>query len=204
MKKILVIEDHALMRRNVLTILQMEGYNAISAANGKEGLAMARTQHPDLILCDVMMPEMDGHAVLQALRADPQTAGVPFIFLTAKAEKADHRTGMNFGADDYLTKPASRDEIVAALDARFARKAQQKPNFDQLFSNHAPLLRLGVSEREAEVLLWLAQGKTNDEIASILGISVQTVKKHVHAILDALGVDNRSTAAGRAMETLVG
>ncbi|OYW69157.1 MAG: DNA-binding response regulator, partial [Verrucomicrobiales bacterium 32-60-5] len=93
MKKVLVIEDHAMMRRNVLVILEMEGYQVASASNGREGLALVSTEQPDLILCDVMMPELDGHAVLRALRASPLTASVPFIFLTAKGEKIDQRTG---------------------------------------------------------------------------------------------------------------
>lgn len=202
MKKILVIEDHALMRRNVVTILTMEGYAAISAPNGREGLALARSESPDLILCDILMPELDGHEVLRALRATPTTAAIPFIFLTAKGEKSDHRAGMNLGADDYLTKPVSRDELIAALTARFTRKSQQRLNFDALVANPAPLLDLGVSEREAEVLLWIAQGKTNEDIANLLGLSVQTVKKHVSAVLVALGVENRSSAAVRALEAL--
>ena len=202
MKKILVIEDHATMRRNVVTILEMEGYTALAAANGREGLALVASEHPDLILCDVMMPELDGHGVLHALRADPVTASVPFIFLTAKGEKNDQRTGMNLGADDYLTKPISRDDLVATLDARFTRKSQQRTNFDLLFTTAVPLQALGVSEREAEVLLWIAQGKTNEDIGAILGISIQTVKKHVIAVFVALGVENRSSAAVRAMEVL--
>lgn len=203
MKKILVIEDHALMRRNVVTILEMEGYIALAAANGQEGIEIAKREQPDLILCDIMMPVMNGHEVLQALRTNAVTAATPFIFLTAKGEKDDVRTGMNLGADDYLAKPASRDEIVAALEARFARKDQQRVNFDQLFTDHAPLLSLGITARESEVLLWIVQGKGNEDIASILGLSTQTVKKHVCSILNTLGVDNRSSAAMRAMEVLV-
>ncbi len=203
MKKILVIEDHALMRRNVVTILEMEGYIALAAANGQEGIEIAKREQPDLILCDIMMPVMNGHEVLQALRTNAVTAATPFIFLTAKGEKDDVRTGMNLGADDYLAKPASRDEIVAALEARFTRKDQQRVNFDQLFTDHAPLLSLGITARESEVLLWIVQGKGNEDIASILGLSTQTVKKHVCSILNTLGVDNRSSAAMRAMEVLV-
>ncbi len=202
MKKILVIEDHALMRRNLVTILTMEGYAALSASNGRAGLALARSETPDLILCDVLMPELNGHDVLRALRADPSTAAVPFIFLTAKGAKSDLRAGMNLGADDYLAKPVSRDDLIAAMTARFMRKNQQRPNFDILVSNPSPLLALGVSEREAEVLLWLMQGKTNEDIGKLLDLSVQTVKKHVSAILLVLGVENRSSAAVRALETL--
>lgn len=203
MKKVLVIEDHAMMRRNVLVILEMEGYQVASASNGREGLALVSAELPDLILCDVMMPELDGHAVLKALRANPLTAGIPFIFLTARGEKLDQRAGMNLGADDYLTKPITRNDLVAALDARFARKEQQRINFGRLFVDPAPLLVLGITVREAEVLLWIVQGKGNNEIGRILGVSTQTVKKHVCAILDTLGVDNRSSASIRAMEVLV-
>ena len=204
MKKILVIEDHAQMRRNLVTILTMEGYVALAAANGREGLALAGSEMPDLILCDILMPEMDGHQVLQALRANPKNAATPFVFLTAKGEKTDQRTGMNLGADDYLVKPVSRDELIASVEARLMRKSQQRPNFDVLLANPEKLLVLGVSPREAEVLLWIVQGKTNEDIAKLLGVSIQTVKKHVSAILAEMGVENRSSAAVRALEVLAG
>lgn len=202
MKKILVLEDHALMRRNIVTILTMEGHAALSASNGEAGLALARSEMPDLILCDVMMPEMDGYQVLQTLRSDPATSAIPFIFLTAKGEKTDVRIGMNLGADDYLIKPVSRDDLIAALDSRLARKQQQRPDFQTLLLSHLPLLKLGITDREAEVLLWIAKGKSNDDISALLQISIQTVKKHVSSILENLGVDNRSSAAMRALEAL--
>lgn len=202
MKKILVIEDHALMRRNIVTILTMEGYDTVSASNGREGLALILAERPDLILCDIMMPEMNGHEVLQAVRTDPSTLSIPFIFLTANGEKADVRSGMNQSADDYLIKPVSRDDLVATLTARFERKEQQKPDLKNLFKSPIPLLKLGISDREAEVLLWIAKGKTNVEISELLGISIQTVKKHVSSILVSLGVENRSSAAVRALEAL--
>src|SRR5262245_28716269 len=135
MKKILVIEDEPEMRRNLSTILRLEKFEPISAPNGKEGLKRAREEKPDLILCDVMMPELDGHGVLAALRADPDLVNVPFIFLTAKGEKADVRNGMNLGADDYLSKPVDKRDLLAAIASRFQRAEQQanqefQPNFD--------------------------------------------------------------------------
>src|SRR5689334_13484298 len=112
MKRILLIEDQPVMRRNIATILEMEGYSVMSAVDGRQGLEMAKSiPPPDIILCDVMMPELDGYGVLAALRECAPTATIPFIFLTAKGEKADLRTGMNLGADDYLTKPVSRDDL---------------------------------------------------------------------------------------------
>ncbi len=203
MKKILVIEDHALMRRNIVTILTMEGYDALAAGNGRDGLALARSERPDLVLCDVMMPEMDGHEVLRALRADAGTAGIPFVFLTAKGEKHEVRGGMNLGADDYLVKPVSRDDLVAALEARFTRRHQQRrPDFATLFTSAQPLEALGISPREAEVLLWVAQGKSNADIATILALSTATVKRHVLHIFEKVGVENRASAVLRALEVL--
>jgi DNA-binding response OmpR family regulator len=118
MPKILVIEDEPQMRRNVLTILEMEGFGAFGAENGRVGLEMIRTYRPDLILCDVMMPELDGYGVLRELRADPVIAETPFLFLTAKGERADFRAGMNLGADDYLTKPVVVEDLLNALKVR--------------------------------------------------------------------------------------
>jgi len=203
MKKILVIEDEPEMRRNVLTILKFEKYQPLGADNGLAGLEIARSQKPDLILCDVMMPQLDGHGVLQALREDSATATIPFIFLTAKGDKIDQRNGMNLGADDYLTKPVSRTDLLNAITARLRRQEQQstaefKPNFDSF----EPLLSLGLTPRVAEVLLWVAQGKTNSDIASILGISESTVKKHMLDVMAKLGVETRSAAALRALEVL--
>src|SRR5687768_16395141 len=104
-KRILVIEDQAPMRRNVALLLELEGFQVFTAENGRTGLEQARIHLPDLILCDVMMPEMDGYSVVQALRMVPVLAAIPFIFLAAKSDRVDVRVGMNFGADDYLTKP---------------------------------------------------------------------------------------------------
>ena len=125
MNRILIIEDQREMRENLATILEMESYVVLRASNGREGLDLARAERPDLVLCDVMMPQMDGHAVLQALRDDPATAAIPFIFLTAKGEKRDQRTGMNLGADDYLTKPVTVSDLLNAVVARLARAAQR-------------------------------------------------------------------------------
>lgn len=203
MKRILVIEDEPEMRRNLATVLRLEKYEPLTAENGRTGLELARREAPDLILCDVMMPELDGYGVLQALRADPRLALIPFIFLTARGEREDLRNGMNLGADDYLTKPVPKGELLRAIEARLQRSAQQaRREFRPDFSTHTPLLRLGLTPRAAEVLLWVAQGKTNSDIATILSISESTVKKHVLEVFDKLGVETRSAATLRAIETL--
>ena len=135
MKKILVIDDHEPMRRNVLMILEMEGFKPLNADNGQKGLELARKEKPDLILCDITMPAMDGYAVLQALREDKETATIPLIFLTARGEKLDVRMGMNYGADDYLTKPVGHEELLAAIAARLERKRAFDERAQEQLSN---------------------------------------------------------------------
>jgi len=203
------------MRRNIALLLQMEGFEVVTAANGALGIETARTERPDLVLCDVMMPELDGYAVVQALRAEPDFATLPFIFLTAKGDKADQRIGMNFGADDYLTKPVIREDLMAAVQARLSRAeavnerveraATEAGGFHPDFSSPAPLQHaLHLTPREAEVLLWVAQGKSNSEIGSILGMSEKTVKQHLGSVFQKIGVENRNSATFRAMEVLSG
>jgi DNA-binding NarL/FixJ family response regulator len=210
-KRILIIEDQASMRRNLALMLKLEGYETITAENGRVGIELARQQHPDLILCDVMMPEMDGYAVVQALREDGNFANTPFIFLTAKCDRNDVRIGMNFGADDYLSKPVVRDELLATVQTRLARSEtlQQKINENNGF--HPDFTRLdllerayGLTTREAEVVSWVAQGKSNGDIASILDMSEKTTKKHLSVCFQKMGVENRSAAAVMALEVLNG
>ncbi|MGC9502708.1 response regulator [Baaleninema sp.] len=122
MKKILVIEDEHILQKNILKILKAEGFEAIGAANGYEGIDRARAEHPDLIVCDIMMPELDGYGVLKTLQADRETALIPFIFLTAKTDRSDMRQGIELGADDYLVKPFDADELLRALETRFKKQ----------------------------------------------------------------------------------
>jgi DNA-binding NarL/FixJ family response regulator len=203
MKTVLIIEDQPDMRKNILTILRMEGYAVLAAENGREGLVVAQEEKPDLILCDVMMPEMDGHDVLRALREDRTISGTPFIFLTAKGEKRDQRAGMNLGADDYLTKPVSATDLLAAVSARLEREEKRTSSgFAPDFTSAAPLEALGLTPREAEVLLWVAQGKSNPEISSIVGAAEKTVKVHLGHVFEKLGLDNRHAAMLCAFEAL--
>ncbi len=199
---ILLIEDHTPLRENLREMLALEGYEVLAAENGCEGLQLATQHLPALILCDIMMPGLDGYAVLERLRADPTTKALPFIFLTAKGTPPDVRAGMNLGADDYLPKPVSRNDLLKAVRIRLERAKQQQQRFAPNFDDPKPLEKLGISPREAEVLLWVAQGKGNGEIAEILGLSVATVKKHTIHIFEKLGVESRTAATLRAVELL--
>lgn len=212
-KKILIIEDQAPMRRNIALLLEMEGFEVCTAENGAKGVDTAKRERPDLVVCDVMMPELDGYGVVQALRAERDFATTPFIFLSAKGDKCDVRIGMNFGADDYLTKPVVREDLLAAIEVRLARAsavaeraqeiAGEGGSFTPDFSSSTPLQReLGITAREADVLLWVAQGKSNADVASILGMSEKTVKQHLGNMFEKLGCENRTSASLLAIEAL--
>ncbi|RUT01766.1 hypothetical protein DSM106972_063890 [Dulcicalothrix desertica PCC 7102] len=122
MTKVLVIEDELGVRENILELLEAENYEVVEAENGRVGVQKAVSEVPDLILCDLMMPEMDGYSVLTALREEPVTATIPFIFLTAKAGKGNFRQGMDLGADDYITKPFTRAELLSAILSRLSKQ----------------------------------------------------------------------------------
>jgi EAL domain-containing protein (putative c-di-GMP-specific phosphodiesterase class I)/ActR/RegA family two-component response regulator len=126
MTKILIIEDEEAVRENILDLLEAEDFETIGAADGRIGVNLAISEVPDLILCDMMMPQLDGYGVLTILRQNPITTTIPFIFLTAKAAKSDFRQGMNMGADDYITKPFTRAELLSAIINRLEKHATLK------------------------------------------------------------------------------
>ncbi|ATC64542.1 DNA-binding response regulator [Nibricoccus aquaticus] len=203
MKKILVVDDEAIMRRNLGKILRLENFDVHEAGDGREGVELARTQLPDLILCDISMPLMDGHAVLKALREIPHTARIPFIFLTARGEHSDVRSGMTLGADDYLIKPVGVADLLAAIGARLSRIADHNgSNMPKAEPKPEMLQSLGLTPREAEVLFWVSQGKSNPEVCTILEMKLFTVKKHLENIYVKLGVENRTAASAMALEKL--
>lgn len=124
MKKIAVIEDNAEMRENIEEILTLADYEVVTAENGKLGVELVKKELPDLIICDIMMPELDGYGVLYYLSKIPDTSAIPFIFLTAKTERYDMRKGMNMGADDYISKPFDEMELLAAIESRLNKRSR--------------------------------------------------------------------------------
>jgi CheY-like chemotaxis protein len=128
MKKILLIEDDTVVRENTAELLELANYNVITAANGKIGVLEAKKHKPSIIVCDIMMPELDGYGVLQILSKEKTTKHIPFIFLTAKTEHKDIRKGMDMGADDYLTKPFDEAELISAIESRLAKVAILREN----------------------------------------------------------------------------
>ena len=134
-QKILVIDDEDDYRAMIKVTLKMIGYDVIEASNGLDGLAAARMHHPDLVLCDIKMPEMDGYTLLGRLKEDPACAAIPFVFLTGNAAKSDRRQGMQLGADDYLTKPFTSDELITAIMTRLARKKSLQKYYELQFDD---------------------------------------------------------------------
>ena len=183
MKTILIIEDEPGMRRNIATMLKLEGYNVIEAENGRTGVEQALAHTPDMILCDITMPDMDGFTAIARIRETPALHAVPFIFLTAK--------------------PFTAADLLAAIEARMIRVQNLRSASEPSFDSAEPLEKLGLTPSEAAVLLWMAQGKSNAAIAAIVDASVATVKKHAQHIFDKLGVDNRASASLTARETLL-
>lgn len=150
MKKtsILIIEDNEDIRESTAEILELANYEVMQAQNGKTGVDLAIKHLPDLILCDIMMPELDGYGVLYLLNKNPKTAAIPFIFLTAKAERIDMRKGMEMGADDYLTKPFDDVELLNAIESRLSKKEKQEIFYSQSLDQLSKLLNAnsGMSE----------------------------------------------------------
>ncbi|MFP4368923.1 MAG: response regulator, partial [Candidatus Kapaibacterium sp.] len=131
MPVVLVIEDEKNVLENISEILEIENYKVLKAENGRSGIEAAKAYKPDIIICDIMMPELSGYDVLLQLRKDPETFYIPFIFLSAKAEKQDQRAGMNLGADDYLTKPYKNKELLEAVETRLIKEKINKSHAEK-------------------------------------------------------------------------
>jgi len=175
MTKILVIEDMQSLRENIVEALELLDFEALGAENGLVGVQFAQEHLPDLIICDIMMPELDGYGVLEALRQVPETATIPFIFLSAKADKTDIRQGMNKGADDYLTKPFTIEELRSAIAARLEKQAARQRIETKLRSSESQFRQL--AQRE-ELLNYLASQIRNSlDLNTIMKAAVSEIRK---------------------------
>ncbi len=152
-KQILIIEDNNDIRENVVEILELAGFGVHQAENGKIGVELAMKHIPDVILCDIMMPELDGYGVLYLLSKNPETSAIPFIFLTAKAEKVDLRKGMELGADDYLTKPFDDIELMSAIESRLKKKDIQQNFYSKSLDKLDNLIGKGDGKGELKKII---------------------------------------------------
>ncbi len=135
MNKILVIEDDASVRSSLIELLNEEGFDTYDAENGRLGIEKAKEIYPDLIISDILMPEVDGYGVLEEMQKDPATSSIPFIFLSARTEPTDIRAGMNIGADDYLTKPYKADDLLSAVRSRLQKKNVSEQKLNDIFKS---------------------------------------------------------------------
>jgi two-component system, OmpR family, response regulator len=198
MKKILVIEDEPILRENIFDLLNLNGYLTNQAADAEKGLTKIREWRPDLILCDIKMPGKSGYWVLEQIKDDIQYATVPFIFLTAKVETDDIRTGMKLGADDYLTKPFKVNDLFDSIEARFKRVELFKAGFSVSDSaNVASQLNRRIvidsleslTKSEKEILHMISQGLSSADIAEKRFNSVKTIENHRANIIAKLGLN---------------
>jgi len=196
MYSILIIEDDPSYVSMMELFLQLEGFDVLTASDGRSGLVLIREKRPDLVLCDIMMPDMDGHSVLDALKGDIKVADTPFIFVTALGNRADLRRGMSAGADDYLSKPFTADELLAAVNGRISRHDLiYKQRKKSAFQKEQAILRTRITKREREVLLMVGQGNTTKAISEYLGICIRTVEAHRTSLMNKLAVANAASLA---------
>ncbi|MEJ2011928.1 MAG: response regulator transcription factor [Anaerolineales bacterium] len=206
---ILVVEDEDVIRESIADILELQGFRVCVAEDGLEGLRRLEEDEPDLILADIMMPNMNGYQFFQRVRSNPEWTWIPFIFLSAKSEGEDIRFGKEMGVDDYLKKPIEAEDLIAAVIGKLKRldmlarhpssnAAERIPYDEQPTRPFTPGSDL--SSRELEVLALMGRGRTNAEIADQLVIGESTVKTHVSSILAKLDASNRVEAVARAFE----
>lgn len=190
--KILVIEDEVPLLEEVVDLLTFEGFDAIGAVNGQLGVRLAKEHKPDLILCDVLMPELDGYGVIIELQKDSTTSRTPFIFLTARAEKADFRKGMDLGADDYLTKPATREDLLSAIRSRLEKQAALTAHLDGFYALRETITRTMPHELRtplagimgyADLILENLQQLERDAIGDMLQ-NIKSFSKRLHRLTE--------------------
>lgn len=193
--KILVIEDDLPSLANIQLLLELEGFQVVTARDGISGLEAIHLHRPAIVLCDILMPGMDGLTLLGQVRQDDALATTPFIFLSALSGYDNIRQGMNGGADDYLTKPFTPQELFHAIETRLRRFKCQQANADALraLNQRRQAVMQALSDREMEVFDRIGQGASSRQIAEQLGISVRTVDTHRANIIAKLKLDSAAS-----------
>lgn len=201
--KLLLIDDDPNLILLVKDYLELRGYEVVTAKNGREALRVLEQNLPSLIICDVMMPEMDGYSFVKRVRDNPQTSWLPVLFLSAKGQIQDRVTGLNTGADVYMVKPFEPDELVAQIEASLKQTArmqqQQNAPIEGEVSIQVPF-DVDLTPTEQKVIQLVAKGMSNREIAEDLSVSQRTVESHVSNMLGKTGLSNRTELARWAIE----
>ncbi|ELR97077.1 response regulator transcription factor [Gloeocapsa sp. PCC 73106] len=202
-KKLLLIDDDPNLILLVKDYLEFRGYNVISAENGKQALNILQQEIPDMIICDVMMPEVDGYSLVQQIRENSQTSSIPIMLLSAKGQSQDRVKGLNIGADVYMVKPFEPEELVAQVESTLKQINRLKGQVNQ--EGKAPPTiqiphQVDLTPTEQRVIYLLAQGMANQEIAQSLNVSKRTIESHVSNMLNKTSLHNRTELARWAME----
>lgn len=202
-KRLLLIDDDPNLILLVKDYLEFRGYEVITAENGREALEVLEQEIPDMIICDVMMPEMDGYAFVNQVRQDERTSWIPILFLSAKGQSQDKIKGLNIGADVYMVKPFEPEELVAQVEASLKQAFRQRQQAGSGGDNEAKIqvpFDVHLTQTELKVVQFVARGLANRDIAEELNVSQRTVESHVSNMLGKTGLHNRTELARWAIE----
>jgi len=203
-RRLLLIDDDPNLILLVKDYLEFRGYDVITAENGREALEVLEQETPDMIICDVMMPEMDGYSLVSAIRQDPKTSWVPVLFLSAKGQSQDRVKGLNIGADVYMVKPFEPEELVAQVESSLKQASRLIQHKDSKGGDSSPKIQVpfdvDLTPTELRVVHFVARGMANREIAGELKVSQRTIESHVSNMLGKTGLHNRTELARWAIE----
>jgi len=201
-KRLLLIDDDPNLILLVKDYLEFRGYEVVTAENGRKALEVLDLEIPDMIICDVMMPEMDGYTLVENVRKNPRTNWIPVLFLSAKGQSQDRVKGLNTGADVYMVKPFEPEELVAQVEAslRFRPNPPSATGGDAGPKIHVPF-DVELTPTELKVVQFVARGMANKEIAEQLKVSQRTIESHVSNMLGKTGLHNRTELARWAIES---
>jgi DNA-binding NarL/FixJ family response regulator len=203
-KKLLLIDDDPNLILLVKDYLEFRGYEVITAENGREALEVLESSTPDMIICDVMMPEMDGYSLVSTIRSEPKTSWIPVLFLSAKGQSQDRVKGLNIGADVYMVKPFEPEELVAQVESSLKQASRLIQHKDSKGGEGGPKIQVPfdveLTPTELRVVQYVARGMANREIADELNVSQRTIESHVSNMLGKTGLHNRTELARWALE----
>lgn len=202
-KRLLLIDDDPNLILLVKDYLEFRGYEVVTAENGQEALEVLDKDTPDMIICDVMMPQMDGYALVEHVRKNPRTSWIPVLFLSAKGQSQDRVKGLNTGADVYMVKPFEPEELVAQVESSL-KQASRLIQRQEKTTDAAPRIQVPfdveLTPTELRVVQYVARGMANREIAEELNVSQRTIESHVSNMLGKTGLHNRTELARWAIE----
>lgn len=203
-KRLLLIDDDPNLILLVKDYLEFRGYEVTTAENGREALEILEKEMPDMIICDVMMPEMDGYAFVEQVRKDPRTNWIPVLFLSAKGQSQDRVKGLNTGADVYMVKPFEPEELVSQVEASLKQAGRLLQHQLKLGTNGPKIqvpFDVELTPTETKVVQFVARGMANREIAEAMKVSQRTIESHVSNMLAKTGLHNRTELARWAIES---